>query len=85
MYIYNIIRYWVCLFVRFRNHLPVVQFQNLAHIRNPHGTTEVFKTISGAEGNSFFLTPSKPADSAAPYGAPEAPQMFFLSYSFTAA
>ena len=38
----------VCLFVRYRNHLPVVQFQNQAHIRNPHGTGKVFKTIWGA-------------------------------------
>ena len=46
--IYIIIRYWVCLFFRYRNHLPVVQFQNQAHIRNPHGTGKVFKTIWGA-------------------------------------
>ena len=44
-YIYIIIRYCVCLFVRYRNYLPVVQFQNQAHIRNPHGPAEVFKTI----------------------------------------
>ena len=31
--IYIIIWYWVCLFVRYRNHLPVVQFQNQTHIR----------------------------------------------------
>ena len=45
--IYIIIRYWVCLFVRYRNHLTVVQFQNQAHIRNPHGTSKVCKTIWG--------------------------------------
>ena len=27
-----------CLFVRYRNPFPVVQFQNQAHIRNPYGT-----------------------------------------------
>ena len=31
-------RYGVCLFVRYRSHFPVVQFQNQTHIRNPHGT-----------------------------------------------
>ena len=30
----------VILFVRYRNHFPVVQFQNQAHIRNPHGMDE---------------------------------------------
>ena len=41
----------VCgLFVRYRNHFPVVQFQNQAHIRNPHDPAEVFKTIRGAIG-----------------------------------
>ena len=33
------------LSVRYRNDFPVVQFQNQAHIRNPHGTGQVFKTI----------------------------------------
>ena len=33
----------VCLFVRYRNHFPVVRFQNQAHIRNPHDPAEVFK------------------------------------------
>ena len=45
------------LFVRYRNHFPVVQFQNQAHIRNPHGTGQVLKTIWGATGapNFFFF------------------------------
>ena len=55
MHIYIIIRYWVCLFVRYRNLLPVVQFQNQAHIRNPHGTGQVFKIIWGAAGAPNFL------------------------------
>ena len=36
---------FVILFVRYRNHLPVAQFQNQARIRNPHETGQVFKTI----------------------------------------
>ena len=36
--------------VRYRNHFPVVRFQNQAHIWNPHGTGHVFKTIWGAAG-----------------------------------
>ena len=39
----------MCLSVRYRNHFPVVQFQNQAHIRNPHDPAEVFKTM-GSEG-----------------------------------
>ena len=50
--IYIIIRYWMlawfCLFVRYRNYFPVVQFQNQAHLQNPHGTGQVIKTIRGA-------------------------------------
>ena len=34
----------------YRNHFPVVQFQNQAHILNLHGTGQVFKTIRGAGG-----------------------------------
>ena len=30
------------MFVRCRNHFPVVPFQNHAHIRSPHGTGQVF-------------------------------------------
>ena len=40
----------VILSVRYRNHFPVVKFQNQAHIWNPHGTGHVFKTIWGAAG-----------------------------------
>ena len=53
----------VILFVRYRNHFPVVQFQNQAHIRNPHDTGQVYKTIQGA------------AD--APERVPLAPQFLF--------
>ena len=40
----------VILSVPYRNHFPVVQFQNQAHIWNPRGTGHVFKTIWGAVG-----------------------------------
>ena len=43
----------VILSVRCRNHFPVVQFQNHAHIGNPHGTGKVFKTIWDAAGTSW--------------------------------
>ena len=33
----------VILFVPYRNHFPVVQFQNQAHIRNTHGPGQVYK------------------------------------------
>ena len=64
--IYILIRYWmvqslyhsvtlsVCLSVRYRNHFPVVQFQIQAHILNPHGTGQVFKTIWGAEAPEIW-------------------------------
>ena len=59
----------VILFVRYRNHFPVVQFQNQAHIWNPHGTGHVFKTIWGAEGTPIlFLSP--PKASGAPFLSP---------------
>ena len=63
--IYILIRYWmalwfclsiclsVILFVFYRNHFPVIQFQNQVHIRNPHETGQVFKTIWGAVGTSW--------------------------------
>jgi len=47
---------WFCLSVRYRNHFPVVQFQNQAHIWNPHGTGQVFKTIWGFI--FFFIAPN---------------------------
>ena len=40
----------VILFVGYKNHLTVVQFKNQAHIWNPHGTGQVFKTILGTVG-----------------------------------
>ena len=40
----------VILSVRYRNHFPVVRFQNQAHIWNPHGTGHVFKIIWVAVG-----------------------------------
>ena len=40
----------VILFVRYRNHFPVVQSQNQAHIWNLRGTGQVFKTMWGAAG-----------------------------------
>ena len=40
----------LCLSVCNRNHFPVVQLQNQAHIWNPRGTGHVFKTIWGAPG-----------------------------------
>ena len=39
----KLIRYWVCLSVCYRNHLPLVQFQNEAHIQNSHGEAEVWR------------------------------------------
>ena len=61
----------VCLSVRYRNHFPVVRFQNQAHIWNPHETGHVFKTIWGAAGGrnlgrrrrskSFFFSSPKAA------------------------
>ena len=43
------------LFVRYRNHFPVVQFQNQAHIQNLHGTGQVSKTIWGAARAPNFI------------------------------
>ena len=83
--IYILIPYWmlrpsvclwfcpsVILFVRYRNHFPVVQFQNQAHFRNPHGTGQVFKTIWVTAGASFFFV------ATAPCGAPRAPQIIII-------
>ena len=58
--IYILIPYWmlrpsVILSVRYRNHFPVVQFQNQAHIWNPHGMGHVVKTIWGAAGARIFF------------------------------
>ena len=50
IYTNTVLRGSVILSVRYINHFPVVQFQNQAHIWNPHGTGHVFKTIWGAAG-----------------------------------
>ena len=49
----------VILLLSYRNHFPIVQFQNQAHIRNPHKTGQALKTIWGAKGAPifFFLLP----------------------------
>ena len=60
----------VILPVRYRNHFPVVRFQNQAHIWNPHGTGHIFKTIWGAEGTPNFGGLWRPFQ-----GLPGAPQM----------
>ena len=60
IYIYTIyirIRYWVggsvrplvCLSVHDRNHLPVVQFQIQAHIRNPHDPAEAVRPFGAPQ------------------------------------
>ena len=66
----------VGLSVRYRNHFPVVQFQNQAHILNPHGTGHVFKTIWGAAG-----APCKGRRRRPKFGAPKAPQIFYLFFN----
>ena len=79
-YIYILMRYrmvrWFCLSVilsvRYRNHFPVVQFQNQAHIRNPHETGQVFKTIWGPGGTRYL-------------GRRRRPKFFYFLSSFTAA
>ena len=48
LYTYTVLDGSVTLSVRYRNHFPVVQFQNQAHIRNPHDPAEVFKTVGAA-------------------------------------
>jgi len=89
------VRLSMILSVRYRNHFPVVQFQNQAHIWNPRGTGHVFKTIWGAP-NSFLLfyrrrRRRKLTPRPGPPGAPNmlmAPQIFYIFfsyYSFTAA
>ena len=41
----------ICLFIHYKNHFPVVQFQNKAHIRNPPDPEEVFQNyFTAAEG-----------------------------------
>ena len=89
--IYILIPYWMAVSlqyscaVRYRNHFPVVRFQNQAHIWNPHGTGHVFKTIWGALGTPIFFyrhrkrRKLKPRAGRPKYGAPMAPRFFFLS------
>ena len=63
------------LSVRYRNHFPVVQFQNQAHIWNPHGTGHVCKTIWGTEGTPiFFFFFHRRRRLRFPKWAPQAPQ-----------
>ena len=65
----------VILSVRYRNHFPIVQFQNLAHIWNPHGMGHIFKTIWGApNGFKGALFPFKMVLNGK--GAPEAPEIW---------
>ena len=64
----------VCLSVRYRNHFPVVQFQNQSYFWNPHDPAEVFITM-GRHRHPLKETPMAPES----WGAP-----IFL-YSFTAA
>ena len=86
--IYILIPYWmlrpsvrlficdsVILSVRYRNHFPVIQFQNQAHIRNPRGTGHIFKTIWGAPG-----TPERGARDARKLGRRWHPNLFFFFF-----
>ena len=90
-FIYILIRNWIALwfflwfclsvilFVRYRNHFPVVQFQNQAHIRKHHGTGKVFKTIWVATSSPKFLfIANKGGEHAAPSGAPPNFVILFL-------
>ena len=70
----------VILFVRYRNHFPVVQFQNQAHIRNPHGTGQVFKSIWDAEGSPIFFTFFLPPPSQV--GCPRRPKFILFLIFF---
>ena len=63
------------LFVRYRNHFPVVRFQNQAHIWNHHGTGHDWVNYADAPTGA----PRRPN-----YGVPMAPQII-LFHSFTAA
>ena len=78
---------WLChsviLFVRYRNYFPVVQFQNKAHIRNPHDPVEVSKTMGAAGArnmgrrgrpNFFFLFFLLPLLKAVANGRPRHPK-----------
>ena len=56
------------LFVRYRNHFPVVQVQNQAHIRNPHGTDQVCKKLWGAVGAPIYFSFTAAEGGAYPNG-----------------
>ena len=76
----------VVLSVRYRNHFPDIQFQNQAHIQNPHGTGKVLKTIWGAKGGWNLEHPSRPNFSfifflsPPPVGCPRRHNFFFVFY-----
>ena len=63
-----------CIENRLLAHGLVVQFQNKAHIRNPHGTGQVFKTIFKTNFVVFLLPPMA-ALATVPSGAPPVPQL----------
>ena len=67
----------VILFVRYRNHFPVVQFQNQAHIRNPHGTGQVLRPFGAQQAPQLFF-PYRHRPERPKYGASVAPQFFFF-------
>ena len=73
----------MCLSVRYRNHFPVVRFQNQVHIWNPHGTGQVFKPFGAPKAPRIFLFILSPPPKAAVAqmgapgaltGAPKAPR-----------
>ena len=80
LYINTVMDGSVILFVRYRNHFPVVQFQNQAHIQNSHDTGQVCKTIWGAA--IFFISLSSPKAKPPPrVGCPWHPNFSFLSFT----
>ena len=73
----------VILSVRYRNHFPVIQFQNQAHIWNPRGTGHIFKTIWGAPGTPERGAPGTPergARDARKLGRRWHPNLFFFFF-----
>ena len=78
------------LSVCYRNYFSVVQFQNKAHIRNPHGPVEVFKAIWGAaDAPNFYFNAAEGGEFRRPIqGTSGAPNMdaggILISYSFIA-
>ena len=64
----------VCLFVRYRNLFPIVQFQNQAHIQNPHDPAEICKTMGRRRHPKFsFLSFYRRRRRLFPKWAPMAP------------